>query len=131
MRHEVNHYNGEMDDNNTGTLFGIARFTFYEGKVDEFKQLSQQCMAIVKKLDSGTLRYEIYLNDNESEAIVLEEYKDLASLMEHTNNIGKELSDAIIATADIHGELLGDINDDFREQLKNSPVQPFVLFLQK
>jgi hypothetical protein len=29
-------------------LLGIARFTFHEGKVDDFKRLSEQCMEIVR-----------------------------------------------------------------------------------
>lgn len=53
-------------------FLGIARFTFHEGKVDDFKRLSEQCMEIVRTKDNGTLQYDIYFNDDESEAIVIE-----------------------------------------------------------
>jgi quinol monooxygenase YgiN len=43
-------------------LLGIARFTFHEGKVDDFKRLSEQCMEIVRTKDNGTLHYDIYFN---------------------------------------------------------------------
>jgi hypothetical protein len=49
-------------------LLGIARFTFHEGKGDDFKRLSEQCMEIVRTKDNGTLQYDIYFNDDESEA---------------------------------------------------------------
>ena len=113
------------------TLLGIARFTFHSGKVDEFKRLSRECMRIVRELDTGTLRYEIFLNDDESQAMVIEEYVDERALIEHSAHIGADLSAAIIATGTVHGELLGDLSDDFRAQLAGGPVQPFSSFLSK
>jgi len=58
-------------------LLGIARFTFHEGKVEEFKRLSEECMEIVRTQDAGTLQYDIYFNDDESEAIVIERLPEL------------------------------------------------------
>ena len=52
-----------------GELQGIARFTFHAGKVDEFKRLSALCLEIVRTKDTGTLQYETYFNDDESECI--------------------------------------------------------------
>lgn len=37
-------------------LQGMARFTFHEGKVEEFKRLSAQAMEIVRTKDAGTLQ---------------------------------------------------------------------------
>jgi quinol monooxygenase YgiN len=63
-----------MEAGAVGELQGIARFKFHEGKVEEFKRLSAQCMEIVRTRDTGTLQYEIYLNEDQSEAMVLERY---------------------------------------------------------
>ena len=62
-------------------LVGIARFTFHEGKVEEFKRLSAQCMEIVRTEDTGTLQYAIYFNDDQSECIVVERYRDSEALI--------------------------------------------------
>lgn len=35
-------------------LLGIARFSFHEGRVEEFKRLSVLCMQIVQERDTGT-----------------------------------------------------------------------------
>ena len=51
-------------------LQGIARFKFHEGKLEEFKRLSAQCMEIVRTKDTGTLQYDIYFNDDQSECVV-------------------------------------------------------------
>ena len=57
-------------------LWGIARFKFHEGKLEEFKRLSAEAMEIVRTKDTGTLRYDVYLNDDQSECVVLERYRD-------------------------------------------------------
>jgi hypothetical protein len=57
-------------------LQGIARFKFHEGKLEEFKRLSAQAMEIVRTKDTGTLQYDTYFNDDQSECIVLERFRD-------------------------------------------------------
>ena len=109
-------------------LQGIARFKFHEGKLEEFKRLSAQCMEIVRAKDTGTLQYEIYFNDDQSECIVLERYRDSEALIEHTANLG-DLGEAILATGTVFGELLGEPSEELRAQLANSPVRLFTPFL--
>src|SRR5918997_3514056 len=89
-------------------LQGIARFRFHEGRLEEFKRLSAQCMEIVRTKDTGTLQYDIYFNDDQSECIVLERYRDSEALIEHAEHFG-DLMEAIPATVTVvHGELLGE-----------------------
>ena len=109
-------------------LQGIARFKFHEGKVEEFKRLSAQCMEIVRAKDTGTLQYEIYFNDDQSECIVLERYRDSEALIEHTTNLG-DVGEAILATGSVAGELLGEPSAELRAKLADSPVRLFTPFL--
>ncbi|MBV9659554.1 MAG: antibiotic biosynthesis monooxygenase [Acidimicrobiales bacterium] len=51
--------------------------------MDEWKRLTEQAMEIVRTQDPGTLQYEVFFNDNESEAIVFERYRDAAAALEH------------------------------------------------
>jgi quinol monooxygenase YgiN len=69
-------------------LLGIARFKFHEGKLEEFKRLSAQAMEIVRTKDTGTLQYDIYFNEDQSECIVLERYRDSEAAIEHASNLG-------------------------------------------
>jgi quinol monooxygenase YgiN len=105
-------------------LQGIARFKFHEGKVDEYKRLSAQAMEIVRAKDTGTLQYEIYFTEDESEAIVLERYRDSAALLEHLKHIS-ELMEPITATATVTGELLGEPSAELRAMLAEGPVRLF------
>ena len=77
-------------------LQGIARFEFHEDKLEEFKRLAAQCMEIVRTKDTGTLQYDIYFNDDQSECIVHERYRDSEALIEHAGHLG-DLNEAIVA----------------------------------
>jgi quinol monooxygenase YgiN len=112
-------------------LLGIARFTFHAGKVADFKRLSEQCMTIVREQDTGTLQYDVYFNEDESEAIVIERYRDSAALIEHFGHIGDDLMAAVMTTGSIEGETLGVPSAELREMLAGSPVRLFTPFLSK
>jgi quinol monooxygenase YgiN len=106
-------------------LLGIARFKFHEGKLEEYKRLSAQAMEIVRTKDTGTLQYDIYLNDDQTECMVIERYRDSEALIEHGAHLG-DLSGAILATVSVvHGEVLGEASEELRAGLAGSPVQLF------
>jgi quinol monooxygenase YgiN len=103
-------------------LQGIARFKINEGKLEEFKRLSAQSMEIVRTKEPGTLQYDIYFNDDQSECVVLERYRDSKAAIEHAENLGDRM-DAILATISvIHGELLGEPSPELKARLAGSEV---------
>ncbi|MFV2113740.1 putative quinol monooxygenase [Micromonospora sp. LOL_025] len=108
-------------------LQGVARFTFHEGKLEEFKRLSARCVEIVRTKDTGTLQYDIYFNDDQSECIVLERYRDSEALIEHTAHVA-DLMQAILATGSVSGELLGEPSAELRAKLDGSGVRLFTPF---
>jgi quinol monooxygenase YgiN len=110
-----------------GELRGIVRFTFHAGKVEEFKRLTAECLEIVRRKDAGTLQYDTFLNDDESEAIVLERFRDSDALILHSQNMAP-LMESIMATGTVSGELLGDLSDELRAQMAGSPVGLFTLY---
>jgi quinol monooxygenase YgiN len=110
-------------------LVGIARFTFHEGKVEDFKRLSVQCMEIVRTKDTGTLQYDIFLTPDESAAIVIERYRDSEALVKHLANIGEDLMGDISATGSVYGETLGEPSAELRANMESGPVRLFTPFL--
>ncbi|HEV2414793.1 MAG TPA: antibiotic biosynthesis monooxygenase [Candidatus Dormibacteraeota bacterium] len=105
---------------------GIGRFKFRDGEVEQFKKLSAQLMDIVQSKDTGTLQYEIYFNDDQSECIVLERYRDSEALVEHAGHIGN-LGTAFPGL--VSSELLGEPSDDLKSKLVGSGVLLFTPFL--
>lgn len=103
-------------------LLGIARFRFHEGKAEEFKRLAVQAKEIVKAKDPGTLQYDVYLNADESECVVIERYTDSDALIAHADNMA-ELFGPILATVTVvHGEVLGDPSPELRARLAAGDV---------
>ena len=119
---------GSREAQAANELQGIAHFRFHEGTFEEFKRLSAQCMEIVRTQDTGTLQYEIYCNDDQSECIVLERYRDTEALIEHAAHIG-DLMEAIVATGSVTGEILGMPSAELRANLADGPVRHFTPFL--
>ena len=103
-------------------LLGIAQFKFNEGKLEEYKRLSAQAMEIVRTKDSGTLQYDTYFNEDQSECIVIERYRDSEAAMEHAANLA-DVSAAVLAIVSVvHGELLGEPSAELRAKLADSEV---------
>jgi quinol monooxygenase YgiN len=109
-------------------LQGIGRIKIHEGKLEEFKRLSARAVEIARSQDTGTLQYEIYFNDDPSECIVLERYRDSQALIEHGGHLG-ELSQAIQATGSATSVCLGEPSEELRALLAGSPVQLFTPYL--
>ena len=107
-----------------GEIQGIARFKIHEGKLDEFKRLSARCIEVVRAKDTGTLQYDIYLNDDQTEALVHERYRDSEALIEHFENLG-DLAAAVLATGSVSGELLGHPTPTLRAALAPTNVTIF------
>jgi quinol monooxygenase YgiN len=103
-------------------LLGIARFKVHEGKLDEFKRLSAQAMEIVRTKDTGTLQYDTYFNDDQSECVIIERYRDSEAAIEHAEHLA-DLSAAVLATVSVvHGEVLGEPSQELRANLAHSEV---------
>lgn len=99
-----------------GELIGIARFRFHPGKVEEYKRLTAQAMDIVRAKERGTLEYSIYFNEDESEAVAIERFASSEALIEHGANMS-EISPAVLATATVEGELLGDVSPEIEAKI--------------
>ena len=109
-------------------LQAIVRFRFHDGAVEEFKRLSAECMDIVRTKDTGTLQYDSYFNDDETECIVIERFRDSDALIEHGENLA-HMMEAIIATGSVSGELLGNPSRELRARFASGcPVQLFTLW---
>jgi quinol monooxygenase YgiN len=109
-------------------LVGIVRFKFHEGKLDDFKRLSAECMKIVRAKDPGTLQYDTFFNEDESEAIVIERFTDSDALIEHGENMSP-MMEQILATGSITGELLGEPSEALKAQLTGDQPRLFTPYM--
>jgi quinol monooxygenase YgiN len=115
------------EEDTMGELQSIVRFRFHDGTLDVFKRLSAECLAVVRADDVGTLQYDTYFNADESECIVLERFRDSDALIQHSRNMAPFM-DPIMATAEVSGDLLGDLSDELAALMEGSPVGLFTLY---
>ena len=77
-------------------------------------------MEIVRTKDTGTLQYDIYFNDDQSECVVIERYRDSEASIEHASNLA-EVSEAVLARVSVvHGEVLGEPSAELRAKMAGS-----------
>jgi quinol monooxygenase YgiN len=107
---------------------GIARLRIHPGKLEDFKRLSAQCLESVRTKDTGTLQYELYMNDDQTECIALESYRDFDALREHLANLG-ELMGAMQAVCTIVGEILTTPTPELEKEFQGLPVRIYAPFL--
>jgi hypothetical protein len=48
----------------------MVRLRIHAGKLDEFKRIAADSIALAGEKDIGTIRYDIIFNDDETEAVV-------------------------------------------------------------
>lgn len=108
-------------------LLGIARFKFHEGKFDEYSCLSVRAMEIVRTKDTGTLQFDTYLNEDQSECVIIERYRDSEAALEHAENLADPSAEVLTTVSVVHGELLGEPSAELRARLADSDVP--VLFM--
>jgi quinol monooxygenase YgiN len=81
---------------------GISRLRIREGKLDDFKRVASRFLEVARTRDTGTLQYELYSSEDQTEWIVLERYRDVPSLLEHRKNVSGLLDD-LLKTCSVGG----------------------------
>jgi len=103
---------------------GIARLKINEGKLEAFKRVASQFMQVVRTKDTGTLQYELYFNEAQTECLVFERYRDVQALLHHQKNVGGLLA-ALVETSSGSSVACGKATPELPEALAGSPVQLF------
>jgi quinol monooxygenase YgiN len=109
---------------------GVARFKFHDGKAEEFKRLCADLMEVVRAKDTGTLQFEIFLSDDESECVIYERYRDSDAVIDHGQHVG-DIMPAILATGSGFSAMLGEPSAELGAMVIGGPVPVFKRFLSK
>ncbi|WP_298091024.1 putative quinol monooxygenase [uncultured Sphingomonas sp.] len=112
-----------------GKIQAVARFKIKAGKTDEFKRLSEDCMRLAREKDPGTIRYDIFMNDDGTEAVVYEEYDSPEAHLAHFENMGDNAA-AIFKIVDMEGELWGDPSPELRAGVEQHGVKVYTPFMR-
>jgi hypothetical protein len=83
-------------------------------------------MEPARSKDTGTLEYDVFLSDDQSEGVVHERYRDADALLQHLANLG-ELMSAIMKTASFTGEICGTPSPALVKSLEGTGVRVYKL----
>jgi quinol monooxygenase YgiN len=103
-------------------LLGIARFRFHEGKREEYLRLSDEATELVRANEPGTLQYDLFMNGDQSECMIIERYWDSEAAMAHAANVGHLFAAVFETVTLVHGELLGEPSAELRANLAGNDV---------
>lgn len=110
-------------------IAGIGRLVLDEGKVDEFKRLAAELMDVTRTKDIGTLQFEIYMNDDKTECVIYERYRDSDAVIEHGTHVA-ELMPSIFATGTVTSQfLLGEPTAELAAMTAGGGISLFRPFL--
>ncbi|MFL5303927.1 MAG: putative quinol monooxygenase [Polyangia bacterium] len=101
----------------------IAKIKIHPGKLDDFKRLAALCVRSVKTKDSGTLQYDYFINDDRTECVVFERYRDFAAMREHLANIGDEIMQALLAICSMSGDIFAIPTPELRRMVEGLDIR--------
>jgi len=105
-----------------GKLEVSARMTIRRGKLEEFKRQASECIRQTREMDTKTLRYDWFLNSDETECEIREIYESPEGLVEHRMHIGEALDKLFTEFADDHAvSVYGEPSPQLLEMAKRMP----------
>ncbi len=102
-----------------GELQVTARMRIPPGGFEAFEALARKCLAVAREIDSGTLQYDWFVDEQRTACVVRERYRDAAAALEHVANLGEETR-AELAAAGMSLEFYGDVSDALIEATKGA-----------
>jgi len=81
-----------------------VRFAIHAGKSEEFKRIAQEVIRLTREKDTGTVRLDVFINEDGSEAVFFEEFVSPEARLEHLANIGENVA-ALLAIGDMRAEV--------------------------
>ena len=101
-----------------------ARLKIHDGKLADFTEVAGRCMELVRTMDTGTLQYDWFLNDEGTECVVREAYRDSDAVFEHMGNLGETLGE-LMAVCDMEFEVYGKPSQALIDAIAEMDVRIF------
>jgi quinol monooxygenase YgiN len=104
-----------------------ASLMIHDGKLEEFKTIAQACIESVREKDKGTLQYDWFFNEDNTECVVREQYVDSNAVLEHIANLGETMG-ALLALADLSLEVYGRPSEELVKATEGMDIRVYSYF---
>ena len=102
----------------------VAHFDLSNADLNEFRDWAAKCLESVKTKDTGTIRYDWYLDETSGKCTVLETYKDSSAVLEHAGNLG-DLMGPAVEKFGLSGIVYGEATAELKGALEGLDIQYF------
>jgi len=103
-----------------------TRLKIHDGELNDFKARAAPCLTAVKENEIGALQYDWFFNDDQSECVIRESYKDSDSVLAHLANVGVFLG-KLFEVSDLSLEVFGTPSKELKTAIEaaNPIIFPF------
>ena len=114
---------------NMSNLQVSAIFKIPDGRIDEFKRKATDIMKEVRERGTTALKYDVFINSDQNECEVREEYKNSEDLIEHSNKFREFLQTNFFNDFPLdHIMLYGNPSPQLLEKLKGADTRVYYFF---
>jgi quinol monooxygenase YgiN len=95
----------------------IAQFEIDEGKIDEFKELYNQGIELVKQSEPDISYFSLYINQDETVVCSVEMYRDSQAILKHFEYSSERIPKILEICRVTNVEVYGNVTDEVKELL--------------
>jgi len=107
----------------------VVRFAIHPGKRDEFERIAEDMIRLTRDKDTGTIRLDVFVNDDGSEAVFYEEFVSPEARLEHLANMGDNVA-AMLAIGDMRADVWTHADPALRASVEGYDVTFYTPFLR-
>ena len=95
-----------------------------KGKLELFKQFAAESIRLTSERDTGTLKYDWFISNDQTECEIREEFKNSEAVLEHMVNMSK-LHELYSKFSMDHANVYGDPSPELLEATKGADIRVY------
>ncbi|MFW9867443.1 MAG: hypothetical protein ACFFEN_15210 [Candidatus Thorarchaeota archaeon] len=96
-----------------------------KGKLEEFKQFAAETIRVTHEKDTGTIKFDIFINIDETESEIRMVYENLEAFLDHTVHLSETLEKAYTDFPIDHVNIYGQPSPELLEALKGVDIRVY------
>jgi len=95
----------------------IAQFEINDGKTEEFKEIYNNGIEMVRQSEPDTLYFSLYINQDETVFCSVELYRDSQAIIKHFENSSERIPKILEISRVTNVEVYGNVSDEVKKLL--------------
>ena len=95
-----------------------VELTIVQGKMEEFRRIIQSFLEAIQNQEPDTNAFQIYLNEDESKAYLIEWFQNSEAVLDHFANVGSIIPELLAIAPITRLEVFGNLSKEAEEAVK-------------